>query len=397
MIDKIHTKNGSSVEIRSRLSFELDLIRKAGLEQYIFGLAKLLSVAKKNKKPIYLDSLDGEGSFLLYCLGITHRNPLEYNIGLASFLNLERLRMPWFGIICRKEDAKFIYSELEKQFGENKVGLIPDGVGLFLNKTGLGNPVPSVIDEITLERTFQVKTEELEMNGIVPLSLDYEQTLEKIVCIEQLIKQKKPCFSLDLIPDDDSETFAMLSKGETNDLPLLNDNWMCKCLRILNPRNIDDLDALMSLYHNGPTDLIPMYMDAKRGMLSQNYQSIGDNDPLKRTYGVIVYKEQIVDILTQTSACSEADALSICQALTQGKIKPVDQYEDKLEICIAKFYGSTHYAERIIDMIRAFSSEYHKRKIGFWHTTLTYRLAFIRCHYPDLFRNMLDTKPNKRL
>lgn len=184
MIDKIHTKTGSSVEIRDRLSFELDLIRKAGLEQYIFGLAKLLSVAKKNKKPIYLDSLDGEGSFLLYCLGITHRNPLEYNIGFASFLSLERLRMPWFGIICRKEETSFIYSELKKQFGENKVGLIPDGVGLFLNKTGLGNPVPSVIDEITLERTFQVKPEELEMNGLVPLSMDYEQILVKLVCIE---------------------------------------------------------------------------------------------------------------------------------------------------------------------------------------------------------------------
>ena len=116
MIDIIHTKNGSSVEIRSRLSFELDLIRKAGLEQYIFGLAKLLSVAKKNKKPIYLDSLDGEGSFLLYCLGITHRNPLEYNIGFASFLSLERLRMPWFGIICRKEDRISFRHLLERTY-----------------------------------------------------------------------------------------------------------------------------------------------------------------------------------------------------------------------------------------------------------------------------------------
>lgn len=397
MIDIIHTKTGSSVEIRDRLSFELDLIRKVGLEQYIFGLAKLLSVAKKNKKPIYLDSLDGEGSFLLYCLGITHRNPLEYNIGFASFLSLERLRMPWFGIICRKEDTSFIYSELKKQFGEDKVGLIPNGVGLLLNKTGLGEPVPSVIDDYSLERIFLVQPEELEKNGIVPLSLDHEQALVELVCIEQLIKQKDPCFSLDLIPDYDSETFALLSKGKTNDLPLLNDNWMRKCLCILKPRKIDDLDALMSLYHNGPTDLIPVYMDAKRGMLPQNYQVLQEIEPLKRTYGVIVYKEQIVDVLIQVAGFSEAEALCFCRALSRGDRDTIDRYEEKFKNNMARFHRDRQYTEKLIDMIRRFTAESYKRKVCFWHTVLTYRLAFIKCHYPDLFRHMLDTKPNKRL
>lgn len=393
--EKSEIRNCQAAE--KRLDFELDIIRKVGLEKYVLAFDGVLSLAKRKHRPMLVDSLDGEGSLVLYCLGITHRNPLQYGLGFASFLSIERLRIPWFGIICRKEDTRSIYSEMVKQFGEDKVGLIPNGVGLLLNKTGLGVPVPSVIDDYTLERNFLVQPEALEQNGIIPVSLDYEQTLEHLVSLENLIKQSTSSFSLDSIPDEDSETFEMLSKGESEGIPLLNDNWTRKCLSILGPSNIDELDALMSLYHNGPTDLIPMYMDAKRGMLPQNYQDLQEIDPLKRTHGVIVYKEQIVDVLIQIARFSEADALCFCRALSRGDRDAINRYEKMFKNNMTSFHWDNRPADKLSDMIRSFSSEFYKRKIGFWHTVLTYRLAFIKCHYPDAFGQVMATKSNKKL
>lgn len=381
-------------EAEKRLDFELGIIRKIRLEQYIIAFERVLSLAKSKNSPMFVDSLDGEGSLVLYCLGITRRNPLQYGLGFASFLSLERVRIPWFGIICRKGDSRSIYSEMVKQFGEDKVGLIPKGIGLLLNRTGLGEPVPSVINDYTLERNFLVQPEEFEKNGIVPVSLDLEKTLDDLVGLEGLIRQNVPDFSLESIQDDDAETFAMLSKRETEGIPLLNDNWIRKCLRILEPSNLDELDALMSLYHNGPTDLIPMYMDAKRGMRPQEYQALQEIDPLKRTHGVIVYKEQIVDVLTQVARFSEADALLFCRALSHGDRAAIDRYERKLKDNMSRFHRNSQYAEKLIDMIRRFSSESYKRKVGFWHTVITYRLAFIKCHYPDAFGQVMATKPN---
>lgn len=388
--EKGGTKNLKEVE--KRLDFELGLIRKVGLEQYVLAFDAVLSLAKRKHTPMFVDSLDGEGSLVLYCLGITRRNPLQYGLGFASFLSMERVRIPWFGIICRKEDTRSIYSEMVKQFGEDKVGLIPNGVGLLLNKTGLGVPVPSVIDDYTLERNFLVQPEEFEKNGIVPVSLDLEKTLDDLVRLEGLIRQNVPDFSLESIPDDDSKTFEMLSNGETEGISLLNDNWIRKCLSILEPSNIDELDALMSLYHNGPTDLLPMYMDAKRGMLPQDYLALQEIEPLKRTHGVIVYKEQIVDVLIQVTRNSEADALNICRALAQGNRDAIDWYERKLKDNMARFHRDSQYAEKLIDMIRRFSSESFKRKVGFWHAVLSYRLAFIKCHFPDEFDNVMILK-----
>ena len=382
----------NSHEVEKRLDNELGIIRKASLEQYILFFEKILSLAKRMHVPMFVDSLDGEGFLVLYCLGITHRNPLQYGLGFASFLSMERVRIPWFGIICRKEDTRSIYNEMVKQFGEDKVGLIPNGVGLLLNKTGLGAPVPSVIDDYTLERNFLVQPEEFEKNGIVPVYLDFEKTLDDLVRLEGLIRQDEPDFSLESISEDDSETFVMLSKGETEGIPLLNDNWIRKCLSILEPSSLDELDALMSLYHNGPTDLLPMYMDAKRGMLPQDYLALQEIEPLKRTHGVIVYKEQIVDVLIQVTRYSEADALYFCRALAQGNRDAIDWYERKLKDNMSRFHRDSQYAEKLIDMIRRFSPESYKRKAGFWHTVLTYRLAFIKCHHPDEFEKVMILK-----
>lgn len=393
--EKGGTKNLKEVE--KRLDFELDLIRKVGLEQYVLAFDGVLSLAKRKQRPLFVDSLDGEGSLVLYCLGITRRNPLQYGLGFASFLSMERVRIPWFGIICRKEDTRSIYSEMVKQFGEDKVGLIPNGVGLLLNKTGLGVPVPSVIDDYTLERNFLVQSEEFEKNGIVPVSLDLEKTLDDLVRLEGLIRQNVPDFSLESIPDDDSKTFEMLSNGETEGISLLNDNWIRKCLGIMGPSNIDELDALMSLYHNGPANLIPIYMDAKRGILPKEYQALLELEPLKRTQGVIVYKEQIVDVLIQFARFSEADALLFCRALSHGDRAAIDRYERKLKDNMSRFHRDSPYAEKLIDMIRRFSSESYKRKVGFWHTVITYRLAFIKCHYLDAFGQVMATKPKEKL
>ena len=384
-------------EAAKRLDFELDLIRKVGLEQYVLAFDAVLSLAKRKHTPLFVDSLDGEGSLVLYCLGITRRNPLQYGLGFSSFLSLERVRIPWFGIICRKKDTRSIYSEMVKQFGEDKVGLIPNGIGLFLNKTGLGEPVPYVIDDYTLERNFLVQPEEFEKNGIVPVSLNLEKTLDNLIRLEGLIKQLVPDFSFESIPDDDSKTFEMLSNSETEGISLLNDNWIRKCLGILEPSNLDELDALMSLYHNGPTDLIPMYMDAKRGMLPQDYQALQKIKPLKRTHGVIVYKEQIVDVLIQIARVSEADALLFSRALSRGDRDAINRYEGKFKNNMARSHRDNQPTDKLSGMIRSFSSEFYKRKIGFWHTVLTYRLAFIKCHYPDAIWQMMATKPNKKL
>ena len=97
-------------------------------------------------------------------------------------------------------------------------------------------------------------------------------------------------------------------------------------------------------------------------------------------------------MLIQIARFSEADALCFCRALSRGDRDAINRYEEKFKNNMTSFHWDSQYAEKLIDMIRRFSSESYKRKVGFWHAVLSYRLAFIKCHFPDEFDNVMILK-----
>lgn len=104
-------------------------------------------------------------------------------------------------------------------FGEDKVGRIPNGIGVIMGDYIVGQPVPTLIDDFTKERLFLIQLSELEQKDMVPISLDETTMLENLLADEKQIKQNNPEFSVDTIPADDPETFKMLSEGSTDGLP----------------------------------------------------------------------------------------------------------------------------------------------------------------------------------
>ena len=377
--------------IEARLDEEIAVIRKIGLEHYIMGFRNLLLQAFGNDVPLYVDSLDGEGSLVLYCLGFTFRNPIEDRIGFSSFLNKERPTVPWFNIICRTEDFDFVFGQLADYFGEEKVGLIPNGIGLLLGKTGTGEPFCVEIEESTGKRVFRVQPAELERYGIVPVGLDEVPMFDDLVVLEHLIRQKEPDFRTDLIPVNDAETFEMLSGGETFDLFFLCDNWMSKYLSILKPRCIEELDAIMSLYHNGPVSLIPLYLEGKTGMLPEEYRGLREIDVLKKTYGVVVHREQIIDVLQDFAGFSAFDASCFWRALAGKYRKVMEQYWKRYFANASRLGLDEILAVKLAKMIDEFSRDTgYERKVGIQHTLIAYRMAWIKRHYGKDFKLLLQ-------
>ena len=328
----------------------------------------------------------GTGNYIISVREQFHTDPVT-----GQLLSIERFTIPWFGIICRKKDERFIYGKLASYFGEDNVGLIPNGIGVMIGGYRVGPPVPSFIDDYTKERLFIVETSELEQKGIVPISLDETPLLENLLAAENQIKQNHPDFSLDSIPDDDPETFKMLSEGDTEWLPFLSDRGMKKNLNFLEPNNLDELDAIMSLYYNGPLDLIPMYLDAKRGMMPEGYQELMAIEPLKRTYGVIVYMEQVIEILKRYAGFSDADARSFRHLLMIGKRESIENKKKEFLVDADMLGRDQQLSTFILKMIECFSTDTgfgFKRKVGYWHSVLAYRNAYIKCHFSSGIQNL---------
>lgn len=83
-----------SKEYANRLRYELDIIISMHFEDYFLIVWDFILFAKK--QGIYVGPGRGSaaGSLVSYCLGITHVDPIKYNLLFERFLNPERISMP---------------------------------------------------------------------------------------------------------------------------------------------------------------------------------------------------------------------------------------------------------------------------------------------------------------
>ena len=79
----------------------------------------------------------------------------------------------------------------------------------------------------------------------------------------------------------------------------------------LKPHNIRDLAAMVALYRPGPMAHIPRFIDAQAGGRKPSYLDERMRPILEETYGVIVYQDQVLQIVQAIAGYSlgKADIL----------------------------------------------------------------------------------------
>jgi DNA polymerase-3 subunit alpha len=107
--------------IEERLNYELKIIKKMGLSGYFLIVREIVQFAREKEIPVGPGRGSAVGSLVLYALGITDIDPLQYNLIFERFLNPERVSLPDidadFGDTRRDEVIDFIKS----RYGEHNV------------------------------------------------------------------------------------------------------------------------------------------------------------------------------------------------------------------------------------------------------------------------------------
>lgn len=81
-------------ELKERLRFEMNMIRKMGFVDYFLIVSDFIGYAKRNQIPVGPGRGSAAGSMVSFCLKITDVDPLKYNLYFERFLNPERVTMP---------------------------------------------------------------------------------------------------------------------------------------------------------------------------------------------------------------------------------------------------------------------------------------------------------------
>ena len=147
----------------------------------------------------------------------------------------------------------------------------------------------------------QFNMTEIEELGLLKMDFLGLRTLTVIHDAETAVQKHHPEFSIQKLDYDDPDTYRMLGQGDTEGVFQLESSGMKQVLVGLQPQNLEDVIALISLYRPGPMDSIPTYLRNRHEPDKISYKTPQLAHILDVTNGCIVYQEQVMQIFWRAS------------------------------------------------------------------------------------------------
>ena len=271
--------------------------------------------------------------------------------------------------------------------------------GVVISKEPLINYVPLQYatrgDKVV---TTQYSMYDLEKLGLQKMDFLGLKNLTILQNALRIIK-KTQGIEIDLlrIPLDDKKTFELLSKGETTGVFQLSSDGMKHYIKELQPNNIEDIIAMVSLYRPGPIEFIPDYINGKKGKRVITYLHPKLEPILKDTYGIAVYQEQVMQIARQLAGYTLAEADILRKAIGK-KIKKLlmEQQEKFIEGCV-KNGISQKIAQQLFSFMEPFARYGFNKSHAACYAMIAYQTAYLKAHYFTEFMAALMISDQKDL
>lgn len=267
--------------------------------------------------------------------------------------------------------------------------------GVVITDKPVSDYVPLQKNDESVVTQFPMTT--LEELGLLKMDFLGLRTLTVIDDTVKLIKKKHPDFDENAIDINDKATFEMLSKGSTKGVFQFESAGMREELMELKPQCIEDLIAVISLYRPGPMDSIPEYNRNRHNPEAIIYKHPLLKPILEVTYGCIVYQEQVMQIFRSLAGFSLGRADLVRRAMSKKKFDVMEKERQNF------IYGSEECdgaikrgvdektANEIFDQMLSFASYAFNKSHAAAYAYVSYKTAYLKCHYPVEFMAALMT------
>ncbi|MFC1667680.1 DNA polymerase III subunit alpha [Candidatus Omnitrophota bacterium] len=221
--------------------------------------------------------------------------------------------------------------------------------------------------------------------------------LRTLTVIQEAIKIVNRVNGTDLsvkkIPMDDAKTFRLLSRADTIGIFQLESSGMRDLLKKLKSEKFEDIVALLALYRPGPigSGMLDDFMKRKHGEVRVMYDHPLLEDTLEETYGIIVYQEQVMMIVSRLAGFSLSQADLLRRAIGKKTPEIMDQQRKAFIEGAAKNKIDRRIAEKIFNLIEHFAGYGFNKSHSAAYAMISYRTAFLKANYPVEFMTALLT------
>ncbi|MDD5565607.1 MAG: DNA polymerase III subunit alpha [Candidatus Omnitrophica bacterium] len=234
----------------------------------------------------------------------------------------------------------------------------------------------------------------LEKIGLLKVDFLGLRTLTVVDETLKLIKRHKgQDIDIEKIPLDDPATYKLLVSAHTMGIFQLESSGMRDLLKKLEPERFEDLIALLALYRPGPmgSGMLTDFIQRKRNKIPIRYDHKKLEPILKDTYGIMVYQEQIMQIVSSLAGFSLAEADLLRRAMSKKIPEVMEQQRKHFTSGCVKNGLSEATAKKIFDQIVFFSGYGFNRSHSAAYALISYRTAFLKSNFPVEFMTALLT------
>ena len=273
--------------------------------------------------------------------------------------------------------------------------------GVVITRLPVSEYVPlAVNDDVAVTQYTMTTLEEL---GLLKMDFLGIRNLTVIKDAEEMIRRKHPSFRMKSIPYDDPDVFAMMGAGETSGVFQFESAGMRGVLQRMEPKSIEDLTAVLSLYRPGPMASIPKYIENSRNPSRIQYDDERLKPILDVTYGCIVYQEQVMQIFRALAGYSLGRADVVRRAMSKKKHDVMRREREVflnglrdddgaviVEGAIARGV-KREAAEKIFGEMESFASYAFNKSHAVCYAVVAYQTAYLKCKFPGEYMSALLT------
>lgn len=352
---KFGTQARGYQKYRHQLEEELSVIGDADMAGYML-LCAMVTDYMKEENIVFQTRGSAAGSLVCWLLGITQVDPLKWDLRFERFLSRDRTKPPDIDLDIAHESRQGVIDWLNTKFSAHQIGTwakygmaeekneADEDSGSLLKRyfsrqkyqdqpikeiseipredmatlyrlserelySGMGKNAAGVVITSTkaeFERLVplahsnsgpmvsQYNKNDVESLGLVKLDV---LGLKTLTVLNQCAKALD--LDLDEIPLNDKQVYAFMRTGNTEGVFQLEGWTSKKGIKRLRPTKIHDVIAAMALFRpaimkSGATEA---FMDRKNGKEEVPLRHEILNVATKDTYGVLLYQEQVIDML----------------------------------------------------------------------------------------------------
>ena len=202
---------------------------------------------------------------------------------------------------------------------------------------------------------------------------------------------------------DDPAAYRLIADGDTDGVFQLENPGMRDFMKKLRPQVFEDVIDGVSLYRPGPMAYIPAYLKNRANPDKIHYDAPELEPILGVTYGVMVYQEQVMQIVRDLAGYDYGRSDEVRRAMSKKKesvmlkqreyfvygLKDEEKGRD-VPGCVRNGV-SEKAANKIFDDMVDFASYAFNKSHAAAYAVITYRTAWLKAHYPAEFMAALMT------